>query len=116
MSAADAIMVARAAGVELRLEGDDLMLEARAAPPPAVLDLLKKFKADIVVQLRQQGGAVTIARCDPTNRPRLRERSKLIDGAYQHDRDAARPCTIVDCDDTCRSTRAGAQRDRKSVV
>ena len=110
MSAADAIKTARAAGVELRLDGGDLVLEAHAPPPPAVLDLLKKFKADIVEQLRQQGGAATIARCDPTSRPRLRERSELADGANQHVRDAACPCTIVDCDDTCRSTRAGAQR------
>ena len=110
MTAADAIKAARVAGVELRLEGDDLMLEARVAPPPAVLDLLKHFKAGIVEQLRQQGGAATIAGFDPTTRPRLRERSELADGANQHDRDTARTYDIVDCDDACRSTSAGAQR------
>ena len=35
MSAAEALKAARAAGVELRVDGDDLVLEA-AAPPPAV--------------------------------------------------------------------------------
>ena len=34
MSAAEALKAARAAGVELRLDGDDLVLEAAAPPPP----------------------------------------------------------------------------------
>lgn len=52
MSAADAIKAARVAGVELRLDGDDLVLEAQAAPPPAVLELLRRHKAEIVARLR----------------------------------------------------------------
>ena len=34
MSAIAALKAARAAGVRLKIEGDDLVLEASAAPPP----------------------------------------------------------------------------------
>jgi hypothetical protein len=37
MSAAEALKAARAAGVSLRVDGDDLLLEAPAAPPATVL-------------------------------------------------------------------------------
>ena len=40
MSAAEALKAARAAGIELALDGDDLVLEAASAPPAAVLDAL----------------------------------------------------------------------------
>jgi hypothetical protein len=52
MSAADAIMAARAAGVRLGIDGDDLVLEAPAPPPDTVLDLLSRHKPDIVALLR----------------------------------------------------------------
>jgi hypothetical protein len=52
MSAADALKAARAAGIRLWVGGDALMLEASAAPPPAVLDLLSRHKAGIVTLLR----------------------------------------------------------------
>ena len=52
MSAAEALKAARAAGVELRLDGDDLVLEASAPPPAAVLDLLSRHKPGIVALLR----------------------------------------------------------------
>jgi hypothetical protein len=57
MSAAEALKAARAAGISLRIEGDDLLLEApTAAPPPAVLDILSRHKADIVnVAARARG-------------------------------------------------------------
>jgi hypothetical protein len=45
MSAAAALKVARAAGIRLGINGDDLTLEASAAAPPAVLDLLSHHKA-----------------------------------------------------------------------
>ena len=35
MSAAEALKVARAAGIELRVDGDDLVLEASAPPSAA---------------------------------------------------------------------------------
>lgn len=52
MSAAEALKTARAAGVELRLDGDDLVLEASAPPPAAVLDLLSRHKPSIAALLR----------------------------------------------------------------
>jgi hypothetical protein len=44
-------MAARAAGVGVHVDGDDLVLEAAAQPPPDVLDLLSQHKAGIVALL-----------------------------------------------------------------
>jgi hypothetical protein len=52
MSAAEALKAARAAGIRVGIDGDDLMLEVSAPPPPAVLDLLSRHKAGIVALLR----------------------------------------------------------------
>jgi hypothetical protein len=52
VTAAQALKAARAAGVELRVDGDDLVLEAPAPPQPAVLELLTRHKPGIVVLLR----------------------------------------------------------------
>jgi hypothetical protein len=45
MSAAEALKAARAAGIQLGIDGDDLVLEASAPPPPDVIDLLSRRKA-----------------------------------------------------------------------
>jgi hypothetical protein len=52
MSAAEVLKAARAACIRLGIDGDALTLEAAAAPPPAVLDLLSRHKARIVALLR----------------------------------------------------------------
>jgi hypothetical protein len=52
MSAVEALKAARAAGVELALDGDDLALKAASAPPAAVLEALSRHKAEIVALLR----------------------------------------------------------------
>ena len=52
MNAAKAVMEARAAGIQLGVEGDDLVMEAATPPPSAVLDLLSRHKAAIVLWLR----------------------------------------------------------------
>ena len=52
MSAANVVMAARAAGIQRRVEGDDLLLEAAAAPPPAVMEQLSQHKPAIVLWLR----------------------------------------------------------------
>jgi len=54
MSAAPALKAVRAAGVSVRVDGDDLEWEAEteAPPPPAVLDLLLHHKAEILRLLR----------------------------------------------------------------
>jgi hypothetical protein len=43
---------ARAAGVQVAIDGDALTLEASAAPPPAVIELLSRHKTEIVALLR----------------------------------------------------------------
>jgi hypothetical protein len=52
MSAAEVLKAARAAGIELGLDGDDLLLAAAAPPPASLLDLLSQDKAGIVALLR----------------------------------------------------------------
>jgi hypothetical protein len=51
MNAAEAIKAARDAGIELGIDGDDLVLEASASPPAAVLDLLSRHKTEVLVVL-----------------------------------------------------------------
>ena len=55
MSAAEALKAARAAGIELGIDGNDLVLEASAPPSTAVLDLLSRHKAGIAALLRPGG-------------------------------------------------------------
>ena len=55
MSAAQALKAARAAGIELSLDGTDLLLEAAAEPPQAVLDALARHKPEILALLRERG-------------------------------------------------------------
>ena len=52
MSAIRALKAARAAGVRLGIDGDDLTLEADAAPPPDVLDVLARQKLGVIALLR----------------------------------------------------------------
>jgi hypothetical protein len=52
MSAAQALSAARAVGIHLEVDGDDLVLEAPAPPPSAILEVLSQHKAEIVAMLR----------------------------------------------------------------
>src|SRR5215472_8182280 len=52
MSAAQALKAARAVGIYLEVDGDDLLLEASAPPPSAILEVLSQHKAEIVAVLR----------------------------------------------------------------
>jgi hypothetical protein len=52
MSAAEALRAARAAGIQLEMDGEDLLLEAAVAPPLAVLDALSRNKAGVMELLR----------------------------------------------------------------
>ena len=52
MSAAEALKAARAVGIHLEVDGDDLLLEASARPPTAILEVLSQHKAEIVAVLR----------------------------------------------------------------
>ena len=53
MNAVEALAMAHAAGVSVHIDGDDLMLEASAAPPSSVLDLLSRHKVSILSFLRE---------------------------------------------------------------
>jgi len=52
MSAADALKAARAAGIQLGVDGEDLALTASVPPPATVIDLLASHKAEVVALLR----------------------------------------------------------------
>ena len=52
MSAAAALKAARDAGIELGIDGDDLLLEAVSEPPTATIEDLSRHKAEIIELLR----------------------------------------------------------------
>ena len=52
MSAAEAPRAARMAGIDVRIEGDGLALEAQAPPSAEILELLARHKPGIVALLR----------------------------------------------------------------
>ena len=52
MSAENALRAARDAAIGLHVDGVDLVLEASAPPPAAVLDLLTRHKADLIILLQ----------------------------------------------------------------
>lgn len=52
MSAASALQAARDAGIGLHVDGVDLVLEASAPPSAAILDLLARHKADLIILLQ----------------------------------------------------------------
>ena len=52
MTAVEALNAARAAGVDLRVDGNSLILEAAAPPPAEVIDLLSRYKPALAALLR----------------------------------------------------------------
>jgi hypothetical protein len=52
MSAVEALRAAHVAGIQLVVDGEDLVLTASVPPPAAVIDLLSSHKAGIVALLR----------------------------------------------------------------
>jgi hypothetical protein len=56
MSAAEALMLAAVAGIRIRIDGDGLALEAATPPAADVLELLARYKTDIVTLLREGNG------------------------------------------------------------
>ena len=53
MSAFQALDAARAAGIEVQLDGKDLVLSAASEPPTDLLDMLRRHKLSIVALLQQ---------------------------------------------------------------
>src|SRR5208283_2102364 len=58
MSAAEALEAARAIGVKVEVDGDDLVLEAEQAPPAQMLDALRAHKPEILELLQAERRAV----------------------------------------------------------
>ncbi len=52
MSAAEALKAARAVGIHLEVDGDELLWEASAQPTSVILEVLSHHKAEIVAVLR----------------------------------------------------------------
>jgi TubC N-terminal docking domain len=52
MSAVQVLTEARSIGIQVQLDGEDLLLEAPAPPPRAVLEALSRHKAEIIEFLR----------------------------------------------------------------
>src|SRR5262245_11198205 len=52
MSAFQVLDAARAAGIEVRLDGKDLVLSAASEPPTDILDMLRRHKLSIVALLQ----------------------------------------------------------------
>ncbi len=61
MNAAEAIHEATAVGIQIAIQGDDLLLEAATPPPEAVIELLSRHKPDIVNLLRSGSGGLADA-------------------------------------------------------
>ncbi len=55
MSAVHTLKCARASGVRIGVDGDALTLEADAVPPPAMLELLARHKAQVIALLTRGG-------------------------------------------------------------
>jgi hypothetical protein len=55
VSAAEALRAAREAGVDLRVDDQELVLQAPAPPPEEVLDLLSRHKTGVIALLRAAG-------------------------------------------------------------
>jgi hypothetical protein len=79
MSAVEALSAARAAGISVEIDGDDLVLEAPVAPPPIVLDLLSRHKTHVVTLLRRQARMTVVASSRPLCASEIAERSSLIE-------------------------------------
>src|SRR4051794_39361528 len=59
MTGIEVLRAAKACGVTVALDGEDLVLEAPAPPPSALLDELARHKADIIALLRPGGAEWT---------------------------------------------------------
>src|SRR5262245_25132655 len=52
MSAATALRLARAANVSVSLDGHDLLLEAACAPPGQIVEMISRYKSDVIALVR----------------------------------------------------------------
>jgi hypothetical protein len=61
MTAATALRLAQAANVSVTLDGNDLFLEARCPPPPELLEMISRYKGDVIALLRAGPDEWTVA-------------------------------------------------------
>ena len=114
MSAFHALDAARAAGIEVRLDGKDLVLSGASAPPTDVLDMLRQHKLSIVEHLQ----AVAAGSPTPPARPRgwsaadwrlfHNDRQLVAEIALGHTRGQARVYAFVRCVEEWRRVRPGS--------
>jgi hypothetical protein len=83
----EALELARSQGVEVTLDGDDLVLEAQAAPAPGLLAILGRGKWDIVAALRLR---------------EAEERRRIVQWVNDHFASSP-PCVCAHCGDGLRS-------------
>jgi hypothetical protein len=76
MSPPEAMAAACAAGVQIAIDGTDLVLEASGPPPDAILDLLTRYKLGIVALL-QCGRDGWPAQIEPVDADAIEERAGL---------------------------------------
>ena len=88
MSPAKVLSAVEAAGINLRLDGSDLVLEAAAPPPQAILRLLALHKQSIVAQLRLQSDAAVIPLSHSVGRHDVHDRRASIKAAHGASRPA----------------------------
>jgi hypothetical protein len=93
MNASEALNAVRAAGVNIKVEGDDLVLEAAAPPPSAVLEALSYHKVSVVALLR----SVTIGRSAEDWRVLFEERIKVFQRDAGPQRDLAEAKALAAC-------------------
>jgi hypothetical protein len=73
MSAVQAIKAARAAGIELSVDGNSLLIDAASEPPVSVIEELLRHKLDIVGVLRSEGRLPEIPESPEADRRDRRE-------------------------------------------
>jgi hypothetical protein len=73
MSAVQAIKVARAAGIELSVDGNGLLIDAASEPPVSVIEELRQHKLEIVKLLRSEGRLPEMPGSPERGRPECRE-------------------------------------------
>jgi hypothetical protein len=104
MRAAEALRAAQTAGLAVRVEGEDLVLQASARPPQELLGALSELKPEIIQLLRRERRPFLDPATDPGARAAwVRARiGTLSPSRVPHHWPAARwPQFVVDADSFC---------------
>jgi len=114
MSAAEALKAARAAGIRLEIDGDDLVLEASAPPPPVVLDLLSLHKVHVIAMLRRQKRVDDFGPVQPLRTTNKAQEVELSEEADTGAQSLVHHRTPVEA--TCGSWHANAEALRGRII